>query len=180
MTTQTMLQQRNSQDGVTEMQVKRLTVPDGLTSLESTKAGRGLPRVMGCLPLLLIAVVAGCASVPSRELSKDSPQEAKNAVLTERINARWSALIKGDLETAYTYLSAASQNAYPFSVYKAKVHPGMWRAVKIDAIGCDGAVCWAKMTLTYDHKSMKGVQTPFSESWVIDKGTTWFVYQPTG
>jgi hypothetical protein len=180
MATQTMLQQRNSQDGVNEMQVKRLTVSNGLTSLESTKAGRGLPRVAGWLPLLLIVVVAGCASVPAGELGKDSPQEAKNAVLTERINARWNALIKGDLDTAYTYLSAASKDAFPFSVYKSKVHPGMWRSVKIDAIGCDGAVCWAKMTLTYDHKLMKGVQTPFSESWVIDKGTAWYVYQPTG
>lgn len=175
-----MLQQRNSQDGVNEMQVKRLTLSNGLTSLESTKAGRGLPRVVGWLPLLLIVVIAGCASVPVGELGKDSPQEAKNAVLTERINARWNALIKGDLETAYTYLSASSKEAFPFNVYKQKVHAGMWRSVRIDSVGCDGAVCWAKMTLTYDHKLMKGVQTPFSEAWVIDKGTAWYVYQPTG
>ena len=180
MATQPMLQQRNSQHGVNEMQVKRLTVPDGLTSLESTKAGRRLPGLMGWLPLLLIVVVAGCASVPSGELSKNSPVEAKNAVLQERIKARWDALFKGDLDTAYTYLSAASKDAYPFAVYKAKVHPGMWRSVKIDQIGCDGDVCWAKMTLTYDHRAMKGVQTPFTESWIIDKGTAWFVYQPTG
>jgi hypothetical protein len=25
---------------------------------------------------------------------------------------------------------------------------------------------------------MKGVQTPFTESWIIENGNAWFVYQP--
>ena len=73
----------------------------------------------GWFPVLLSLVVAGCASVPGGELSKDSPLEAKTAVLTERINARWDALIKGDLETAYKYLSPASKEAYTLAAYKA-------------------------------------------------------------
>jgi hypothetical protein len=31
--------------------------------------------------------------------------------------------------------------------------------------------------LTYDHKLMKGIQTPLEESWVLDQGRFWFVYR---
>ncbi len=33
------------------------------------------------------------------------------------------------------------------------------------------------MILTYDHEMMKGIQTPFEESWIIEKGTAWYVYR---
>jgi hypothetical protein len=112
-------------------------------------------------------------------LSKDSSLEAKRAVVTQRANARWDALLKGDLDTAYQYLSDASKQTYSLEVYKKKVHSGMWREVKINSVSCGEQICWAQMTMTYDHPKMKGVQTPFSESWIIEKGNAWFVYQPS-
>jgi hypothetical protein len=126
--------------------------------------------------LLIAVAVAACASMPSA-LSKDSTAEAKRAVVSERINARWQALIKGDLDTAYTYMSAASQETMPLNVYKGKVKPGMWRSVKIESLQCEAEICKAKMALTYDHARMKGIQTPFEEDWIIDKGTAWYVYR---
>jgi hypothetical protein len=60
-------------------------------------------------------------------------------------------------------------------VYKAKHKPGMWRAVKIESMQCEAEICKAKMILTYDHERMKGIQTPFEESWIIEKGTAWYV-----
>ena len=124
---------------------------------------------------IAIALVA-CASMPGG-LSKDSAPEAKQAVVTERINARWQALIKGDLDTAYTYMSTASREAMPLKVYKLKIKPGMWRSVNLDSVECAAEICKAKMTLTYDHKRMKNIQTPFEETWIIDKGTAWYVYR---
>ena len=149
-----------------------------MSRLGSTLAGFWLHGVVcGCAVVALGGLVA-CASVPGGGITKDSPIEAKRAVVTERINARWDALIKGDLDGAYTYLSPASKAAYPLEVYKGKVHPGMWRSVRIDSLDCEGEICSAKMTLTYDHPNMKGVQTPFSEQWIIEKGNAWFIYQP--
>ena len=174
-----MLQQRNSYERVIKLPVNRLTLQGRLSSLESTKAGFWLPWLRWWLPAALVVAVAGCATGMSASLSKESPPDVKRAVLTERIDARWAALIKGDLDQAYTFMSQASKDAYPLGVYKSKVHPGMWRSVKIDSIDCDGAVCWAKLVLTYDHPTMKGIQTPFSESWIIENGNAWFVYQPS-
>jgi hypothetical protein len=180
MATHAMLQQRNIYERANKLQVNRLTLPGRLTSLKSKKAGCCLLWLKVWLSAVLIGTAAGCATVPGAgTLTTDSPPEVKRAVLTERINARWDALIKGDLDRAYTFMSQASRDAYTLGVYRAKVRPGMWRSVKIDSIDCDGAVCWAKLVLTYDHPRMKGVQTPFAESWIIENGNAWFIYQPS-
>lgn len=113
-------------------------------------------------------------------LSSDSPPQAKAAVVNERAQARWQALINGDLDEAYTYMSAASREAYSLKVYKARTKPGMWKAIKIDSVDCEAEICQVRMMLTYDHRMMKGVQTPLTESWIIEKGTAWYVYQPHG
>jgi hypothetical protein len=179
-----MLQQRNSKQRVNELQVNQLTLLGRLSSLESGNAGFWQRWLQGLfklgLGLVLVGAISGCATTPGTgTLTNESPPEVKRAVLTERINARWDALIKGDMDKAYTFMSQASKDAYPLDVYKNKVKPGMWRSVKIDSIDCDATVCWAKMVLTYDHRTMKGVVTPFTESWIIEKGNAWFIFQPS-
>jgi hypothetical protein len=162
--------------------VNRLTLKGRLSSLESTEAGYWLSWLKGLslvAVVLAVGAVAGCATPGAGGVTKDSPPEVKSALLTERINARWDALIKGDLDAAYAFMSQASKDAYPINVYKSKVKPGLWRSVKIDSINCDGAVCWAKLMLTYDYRRMKGIQTPISESWIIENGNAWFIYQPS-
>jgi hypothetical protein len=195
MATQSMLQQRNSLSEVEKLANNALTLLNALTSLKSTSkrirlwfarwaatgdlSGRA-GAAAGALILAVAGGLSGCASMPgSQTLSADSPIEVKREVLTKRINARWDALIAGNIDSAYAYLSEASKSAYPLEVYKAKVKPGLWRAVKIESIDCDGGTCWARMMLTYDYRTMKGVQTPFSESWIIEKGDAWFIYQPS-
>jgi hypothetical protein len=180
MATQIMLHECNSYERVIKLSVNRLTLQGRLSSLQTTRAAFWLLWLRVWVCVALVGTAAGCATAPGTgSLTKDSPPEVKRSVLTERINARWDALIKGDLDQAYTFMSQASKDAYSLGVYKSKVHPGMWRSVKIDSIDCDGAVCWAKMVLTYDHPIMKGVQTPFTESWIIEKGSAWFVFQPS-
>ena len=143
---------------------------------EKTLASRnGRQGTVALLAVLLAASLAGCASMSGG--GKDLAPEAKQALVTERINARWNALIKGDLDQAYTFMSAGSQEAMPLEVYKAKIKPGMWRAVKIDSMHCEAEICQVKMTLTYDHRMMKGVQTPFQETWILEKGNAWYVYR---
>jgi hypothetical protein len=142
---------------------------------KSLASHEGRQGTMALLAISLAASLAGCASMSGG--GKDLAPEAKQALVTERINARWNALIKGDLDRAYTFMSAGSQEAMPLKLYKEKTKPGMWRAVKIDSINCDAEICLVKMTLTYDHKMMKGVQTPFQETWILEKGNAWYVYR---
>jgi len=61
------------------------------------------------LAVLLAASLAGCASMSGG--GKDLAPQAKQALVTERVNARWNALIRGNLDEAYTFMSAGSQEA---------------------------------------------------------------------
>jgi hypothetical protein len=152
----------------------RLAIRSGLAE-KIFVSGNGRQGIAVLLAVLLAASVAGCASMPGA--SKDLAPEAKRALVTERINARWDALIKGDLDQAYTFMSGGSREAMPLELYKVKIKPGMWRAVKIDSLQCEAEICQAKMTLTYDHRMMKGIQTPFEETWILEKGNAWYVYR---
>jgi predicted small secreted protein len=152
----------------------RLAIRSDLAE-QTLVAGNGRQGIAVLLAVLLAASVAGCASMSGG--GKDLAPEAKQALVTERINARWDALIKGDLDQAYTFLSAGSREAMPLELYKVKIKPGMWRAVKVDSMQCEAEICQAKMTLTYDHRMMKGIQTPFEETWILEKGNAWYVYR---
>jgi hypothetical protein len=135
----------------------------------------GLQGAATLAAILVAVALTGCASMSGS--MKDLTPDAKKALVTERVNARWDLLIKGDLDGAYKFFSAGSQEAVPLKVYKAKVKAGMWRSVRIDGMDCDAEICEVRMTLTYDHRLMKGVQTPFRETWILEKGNAWYVYR---
>jgi hypothetical protein len=72
-------------------------------------------------------------------------------------------------------MSPESRATKPLDLYKAKHKVGMYRAVKVDNVSCEGDACTVKLTLTYDHKRMKGITTPLTEKWIISQGQAWFV-----
>jgi hypothetical protein len=161
----------------------QLTHRDALDRLqnESGKVGvkiRALIRAVGRLSWVALgAGLAACASI-----SVDSPPEAKQKVVAERAQARWELLIKGDVEGAYQYLSAGSKAATPLGLYKAKIKPGMWRGAKVDKVDCEAEICKVEMLITYDFRAaragtVKGIETPVPETWIIEKGTVGYVYR---
>ncbi len=120
-------------------------------------------------------LVAGCATVT---VTKDSPPEAKREAVTERVTQRWAALIKGDMDTAYTFLSPASRAATSLAAYKAQARGSGFKQAKIEKVDCDVEVCQVSLTVVYDHRKMKGIPTLDHESWIIDEGQVWYVWQP--
>ena len=124
--------------------------------------------------LAILVAVAGCATTGG--LTKDSSPGAKVAAVTERVNARWSALIDGNLALAYTYLSPASREIVSLESYKRQARGTGFQDAKIDKVECDGAVCNVRLFVTYDHRMIKGLTTPLDEKWVIDEGKAWYVW----
>ena len=118
------------------------------------------------------AVLAGCASV-----SSSSSSEQKQKVVAERAQARWDVLIKGDVASAYQFLSSGSRASTSLDLYKAKMKPGLWRQAKVDKVDCEGEICKVMMLVTYDAKQMKGIETPVAETWIIENGSAWYVYR---
>jgi hypothetical protein len=119
-------------------------------------------------------LLSACTSIPG-SITPDSPPEAKKDVVTVRALARWDALIKGDLDAAYNYLSPASRETMPLDVYKAKHRTGMYRAVKVDSVDCEADVCTVTLSLTFDYRRAQGINMPLVEKWLISDGKAWFV-----
>jgi hypothetical protein len=122
--------------------------------------------------LVLGAWLGGCVT-----LSADSSPEAKQKVVAEKATQRWQLLMKGDVDGAYQFLSAGSKAATPLPLYKAKVKPGLWRDAKVEKVSCEAELCKVDMLITYDYRNMKGIETPFPETWIIENGSAWYVYR---
>ena len=93
-----------------------------------------------------------------------------------RVTARWDAMIKGDLDTAYGYMSPGSRQVTSLEKFKANSRRDQYRDAKIDSVACEADACMVKLFVTYDHPRMKGITTPILESWIIDGGQAWYVY----
>jgi hypothetical protein len=125
---------------------------------------------------LAVVVAAGCATPGGAPVAPaPTTPEARQAVVAERANARWAALIKDDMETAYGYLSPASRQVTSLDKFKASLRRGAFRAAEVKTVVCDAEVCKVGLLLTYDHRMMKGITTPLSEAWIFEGGQAWYV-----
>jgi hypothetical protein len=137
-------------------------------------------RQTGRLVAVLVAILglASCAVSPigDGKAATDSPEARRKAVET-RVQERWDALIKGDLQASYGYLSPASRQTLTFDQYQKVTRKEGFREAKIESIDCDADACRVKLWITYDHRLMKSISTPLEETWVFDKGQAWYVYR---
>jgi hypothetical protein len=130
-----------------------------------------------------VAVMAGCATMGGG-LTKDTPSEVKAAAVKERSSARWEALIKGDKDAAYAYLSPSTRETLSLEQYRARPQAINYTAVQVDKVDCDAETCEVALMLTYDFlptkgtTRAKGVSTYVKETWVLDKGQAWFAWRP--
>lgn len=127
----------------------------------------------------LAAALALAACATTSGLSETSPAEAKRAMVVERADARATALIRGDLDAAYDFLSEGSKAVISKDDFKRRMSIVPFRAYRVEDASCDGATCTVKSKLTYDHRVMKGITTPMTEQWVIERGKVFYVF-PAG
>ncbi len=125
---------------------------------------------------MALAGLAACAT-PGGYPAAPAPTtpEARQALVAERANARWAALIKDDLNAAYGFLSPASREVLSLDKYKTTMRRGAFRVAKVDTVACDGDSCKVQLLLTYDHRQMKGITTPILESWIVEGSQAWYV-----
>ncbi len=133
--------------------------------------GKSLARRLA--PALVLGLAA-CASVAP--ITAESPADAKQAQVVDRANARGTALVQGDLDAAYEFLSEGSKAVIGKDNFKRRMGIVPFRAYRIEAASCEGATCKVQSKLTYDHRLMKGVTTPVTEVWVIERGNAYFIF----
>lgn len=124
----------------------------------------------------MVVALVGCASTQGA-LSPSASVEARNALAAERAGARWQALMKGDYPAAYEFMSEASRKLVSLDQFRARsVGRGVvWREATVRGARCDAEVCKVDLFVTYDHPKIKGMGFPVTETWVIERGSTWYV-----
>lgn len=119
---------------------------------------------------ILVAFAVGCASV-SR--APATPEQAVQA----RAQERWNALIAGQLDKAFEYITPSGRSTLPLEVYRARLTGTSWRGAKVTGAVCEPEVCDVTVTLDIDVLPNLPYQQVIAEKWLLDGGKWWFVYR---
>ncbi len=139
----------------------RLTRPSILNSLWSNIA-----KVASILSAAILVFAAGCAAVESRPDAE---------VVKERAQARWDALVSGDVAKAYGYLSPVTRSTMKLEDYSGGIKRGFWKAAKVEKVECPSStLCEAHVSIDYEFQGRR-TKTPLLESWLKDGSTWWYV-----
>ena len=139
---------------------------NSLSTQRDVNAGvfQGVARIIWALALGV--AMAGCVAVTPR-----TPEEAVKA----RAQARWDALVKGDLKAAYGFLSPGSRAVTTQEAYGASIRTGFWKSAVVERAACDAPqACEAQVTIEYEFQG-KRVKTPLRETWIREGTDWWFV-----
>ena len=119
---------------------------------------------------ILVAFAVGCASV-SR--APATPEQAVQA----RAQERWNALIAGQLDKAFEYITPSGRSILPLEVYRARLTGTSWRGAKVTGAVCEPEVCDVTVTLDINVLPNLPYQQVITEKWLLDGGKWWFVYR---
>ena len=112
-----------------------------------------------------LVVLAGCAGLAGK------PEDR----VKERAQARWDALLKGDLQTAYGYFGPGSRAVTDFKSYEASIRKGFWKAATVDSVTCPSAQrCEVAETIEYEFNGRR-TRSPLTETWIEEGGNWWLV-----
>jgi hypothetical protein len=124
---------------------------------------------------LALALIAGACGTMGGVSPASSPEAKRTAVLA-RADARGAALVRGDLDAAYAFLSEGSKAVISQDNFKRRMSIVPFTAYRIDEASCEAETCKVKSKMTYDHRLIKGVTTPITETWIVERGSVFFVF----
>lgn len=145
-------------------QVKEVCVMDSIFA--STRAR--LRIVLAALT----AALAGCAL---------GPPPAPELQVRERATKRWSALIAGNYDRAYAFLSPAQKAIVAPKPYASRFTGAVtWTGAEVTEVKCtDANRCVASIALTYKPRVPGFPSTPtttfLNEVWILDSRQWWIV-----
>ncbi len=126
----------------------------------------GLGKVLaGVFAVLLVALMGACATANPR---------GSEATVKERAQARWNALVQGDVKAAYEFFSPGSRATMSLADFASGIRIGFWKAVVVEQVECGADSCDVRSTIEYDHRGMR-VKTPHRETWVREGSNWWFL-----
>ena len=120
----------------------------------------------------------GCGSIaPTQTSAIDERRgDAVSRLVLGRAQERWDALLTAEVNVAYQYISPGGRLLMSIEQYRPRVRTGFWRGAKADKAVCGAETC--EVTVLVD-LIVQGVKftNPVNETWILDAGKWWFVYQ---
>ena len=142
-----------------------------MTSLSTQQLVKaGFLGIVGTL-LARLAVMGLALAVSACAVLDRRPPEA---VVKDRAQARWDALVKGDIEAAYGYLSPGSRSLMSLEQYSKSIGKGFWKSVVVQDAVCAADSCEVHATIEYEFQGRR-VKTPYKEKWIREGSSWWFV-----
>jgi hypothetical protein len=129
----------------------------------------------GAFAVVFSVLLAACATLGGVTL--ESPLDMKVASVTARAKARWQAVIEGNAEGAYGFLSSGSKAVTSFERYRARARLTGFRSADVESVECETEVCKVKVRVILDHRVMSGLSVPVEETWVLENGQYWYVWR---
>ena len=93
-----------------------------------------------------------------------------------RAQLRWDALLKRDMDVAYQFISPGGRSLMTLDQYRPRVNTGYWRGAKVKEASCAAETCDVTVLVEMTIERVK-FTSPIKESWILDAGKWWFVYQ---
>lgn len=118
--------------------------------------------------LMIAALASGCQALPQR---------GDEQIVTERVKARWDAIIAQDYRTAYGFMSPAGRSVMSYDAYEKSIKPGFHKAARVTEVRCSTPeLCDVSLELEYEFSGRR-MKTPFFEKWVREGSQWWYLYQ---
>jgi hypothetical protein len=128
------------------------------------------------LVALVVVFLSGCASERVNAISAGIGKSPEVRV-RERAQARWAALLKGDTDKAYEFLSPVSRETLSMITYRTRVNPSGWRGATVESVVCEAERCDVKITIKMEALNKLPVVIPgVAETWILDQSEWWLVY----
>ena len=135
-------------------------------------------------PVLIFFAVAaginlgGCGSLGSAQTAESTEQsaDAVSRLVVGRAQQRWNALLQQDMNVAYQFISPGGRSLMTVEQYRPRVRTGYWRGAKVEKATCGAETCEVTVLLDLIVEGVK-FSNPIKETWILDAGKWWFVYQ---
>ena len=125
-----------------------------------------------------LANLSGCGTTAAPQAAGLSQQDVGSVtqLVSLRAQQRWAALLKRDMDVAYQFISPAGRSLMSLDDYRPRSNTGFWRGAKVINALCAAETC--EVTVLVD-MVVEGVKfnVPIKETWILDAGKWWFVYQ---
>lgn len=134
-----------------------------------------LSNLLRACSIVMLAALSACAAT--------STAPDTDTIIRERAEARWEALLAGDLETAYTYLSPGYRSTtsvvnYGISVATRRVH---WTSAEYLQHECEEPRCLVKFRIGFKVMQPVPGMSEFEsgnvrdETWIKSDGQWWYL-----